>query len=116
MSLSDKSDEQIEMMVARIAQPEYDWFVDNGTMGGLPWGWNKKVAMGVSCEYEEVTANYCSDDALAFRLMVDNGIHTNPCEFLGDKVTMWSCHTRIDKCVHPNRAICECFILMNGGG
>jgi len=66
------------------------------------------VAQGIEVDYE--TADYCSDDALAFRLMVDNGLGVFQ---LRDG--MWTCHKGHFSSFHknPNRSIAECYVLMN---
>jgi len=56
--------------------------------------------------------NYMGDDALAFRLMVDNKINL---QFMRDKVTARPYgKDEVIECDTANRAIAECFLLMSG--
>jgi len=113
--LSPLSDEEINVIAARI----------EGEYVTPPHGFDLEQVGGVLHYYDVIRVlhpchpDYCGDDALAFRLMIDNDI--NLITFGDDMRLAFSDKTYPDgshydhKDENPNRAIAICFILMNQG-
>ena len=112
MSLSDKSNQDINKWIFRIKKM-------------CPMAWSE----GEDCVYQGIDNDgekfdWINDDALAFRLMVDNKIGLNSFRICVDspwlfKADAFCNHAKYKRTPesdneNPNRAIAECYLLMNG--
>lgn len=117
MSLSDKSDYEINCMVAKILYPSADHFHQYKKCV-IP----KRLIDGLSCTIESAK-DWINDDNLAFKLMIDNHIdldYLDDCKMWSAELTAQYCDINYEyeyQSIHknPNRAICETFILMSEG-
>lgn len=107
MNLSECTKQEINMMVAKIQFPDSSDMVN---------GHDHSVRVFHEWVQE---FDWVNDDALAFRLMVDSKID---CSYVDNDEDHWCAHTSyhaevfLDCMVwhkNPNRAIAECYILMN---
>ena len=120
MSLSDKSDYEINCMVAKIAHPKCS-VARNGDSGVMVAEFKMGRSGWLECEYAR-SYDWIGDAAQAFKLMISSKIGLS---FCGDLLAWFSEGWEKNKfeiydayhasSENPNRAICECFILMNGG-
>ena len=115
MSLSDLSAQDINMRVAKVKFPDAELI---SPIEGVDHVFIQYPV--IDCD-RDFPIDYCNDDALAFRLMVDNKIDL---DYMPDTDT-WSaekvkqCDFNYDYCYEsdnksPSRAIAECFLKMNG--
>ena len=113
--LHDKTLQQLNMMVAEIKFPECsDIIPSHKDTAPVAVYWPPKDGSILPSRCKRF--DWINDDALAFRLMVDNNLEAKKLPLCGD----WSVssylnsddlHYSINKCLR--RAIVECFILMN---
>lgn len=122
MNLSELSDYEINVKILNIKFPgcSYEDYLVSSTVSLLC---PDKPSL-------ERDYNWCTDDALAFRLMFDNLICPQPWSkdgrlIDGEEFPIWEASQYwwkegLGHCSafnkNPNRAIAECFILMNQGG
>lgn len=108
MNLSEWSDVRVNCEIESIKNPFIKLqFITEG-------GVTNVIARTKSLQSQYILPDYCNDDALAFRLMVDNKLsllshREEVCVYSFGQVEMV-------KGASANRAIAECFILMNQGG
>lgn len=124
MSLSELSDYEINKLVVEVLYPDTEEVIRTiGKDSLMVTHWVSGCLNMTDC------LDYCNDDALAFRLMIDNNI----CATWEDEGFQW-CASEILEIYIPeyetgsveygcysdhkslNRAIAECFIIMNQGG
>ena len=107
MSLSDKSDREINEMVAAIEWPDAEVFSGSNSRSVILKARSVDGDFDSGCEMD-----WCNDDALAFRLMVDNDIVLSESIAHHKRDFIVKRH-RNKVSISPNRAIAECFILMS---
>ena len=102
--LSKLSDQEINMRVAKIKFPELKYHAPKGVS-----------CIDVLDGHHVQSYNWVFDEALAFRLMVDNKIspiYSNGFDAWIAEHSSVPFQPNWNK--NPNRAIAECYLLMNG--
>ena len=100
--LSKLSDQDINMRVAKIKFPELKYHAPKGVS-----------CIDVLDGHHVQSYNWVFDEALAFRLMVDNIIDIDHLGGEGVRASHYASDAFVDSMSdNPNRAIAECYILM----